>query len=255
MKIVKIEGQLGLQMFQYALFLAVNAIYDDVRMTGKRFLPNEIFNISNGNRFCTQKIKFPWQADPYRELCAVKNPKNKEDLENLPESCILEVNEPSYLCFDHIAEIVKQEFNFTQSLPAPEPSQAETVAMHVKIPSGQKSTCCTSDYYNWAVANINTFVPGAKFTVITDNRKWVDRNISGLPEGSIITDSQNISHGLFMHTLASASHVIMSDSYADWWGAYLNSNPDKIVIAPQRWRCTNSVNNLLPLYWTIIPVT
>ena len=252
MKIVKIEGSLGLQMFQYALYLAIKTICNDAYMTGRKLLPCEIFNLSENALLNSPKIKLPWQSDPYKGFHFIQNPTDAEDLKNLPDNCIIAINEPSYLCFDHIETLVKQEFHITQASATHE---IETVAMHITAPSRQNDTSCTSDYYNWAIANINTFAPDTVFHVFTDNAKWVARNIKGLPENTIVTDCRNINRATLMQIMASASHVIMADSFTDWWAAYLNANHDKIIIAPQRWCCTNATKELLLPYWTIIPVT
>jgi hypothetical protein len=46
-------------------------------------------------------------------------------------------------------------------------------------------------------------------------------------------------------------HNIIANSSFSWWGAWLNENPEKIVIAPKKW--FNSKNSdtqdLLPDKW------
>ena len=224
MKIVKIKGPLGLQMFQYAMFMAVNEIYGDTHMEGKTLLPGKVFQISHSDCFDPQGIRMPW------------------------------IDSPSLQCIEGIEENIRQEFRFRQVMPHIYDPEAETVAMHIADPDRRGNTC-TIDYYNWAVANINTFLPGAQFHIFTDNAKWVNRNITGLPQGTAIHDTRHTTHAELMQAMAAARHTIMSASLDDWWAAFLNANPDKIVIAPQRWSGNINPTRLLPLHWTIIPVT
>lgn len=254
MKIVKIKGPLGLQMFQYAMFMAVNEIYGDTIMEGKTLLPGNVFQISHSDCFDTQGIRMPWKANPYKNFAEVQNPQNTDDIKNAPENCIFTLDSPSLQCIEGIEESIRQEFRFKQAMPHIYDPEGETVAMHIDDPDRRGNTC-TIDYYNWAVANINTFLPGAQFHIFTDNAKWVNRHIAGLPQGTTIHDTRHTTHAELMQAMASARHTIMSASLDDWWAAYLNANPDKIVIAPQRWSGNINPTRLLPLHWTIIPVT
>jgi len=47
---------------------------------------------------------------------------------------------------------------------------------------------------------------------------------------------------------------ITANSSFSWWGAWLNRNPDKIVIAPRRWVATAKLNtvDLIPESWITI---
>jgi hypothetical protein len=46
-------------------------------------------------------------------------------------------------------------------------------------------------------------------------------------------------------------HNICANSSFSWWGAWLNRNADKIVVAPARWFASNTLNasELVPADW------
>lgn len=56
-----------------------------------------------------------------------------------------------------------------------------------------------------------------------------------------------------MQLMSFCKHNIIANSSFSWWGAWLNKNPNKIVIAPIKWFKTEILNtqttDLIPETW------
>jgi hypothetical protein len=54
-----------------------------------------------------------------------------------------------------------------------------------------------------------------------------------------------------MRLMSLCKHNIIANSSFSWWGAWLNRNPGKLVVAPLRWFNRQDINtdDLIPADW------
>jgi hypothetical protein len=111
---------------------------------------------------------------------------------------------------------------------------------------------CSLEYYLNAIALL-----AAKFKVFTlvffsDDTQWVKEQFQNLPYSKIFVDyNTNGNSWIDMLLMSSCCYNIIANSSFSWWAAYLNNNPDKIVIAPKKWYADSerNTNDLIPPQW------
>lgn len=95
---------------------------------------------------------------------------------------------------------------------------------------------CSLDYYKRGVENIfkNTNEPPTLF-IFSDDKDWVKENLK-LPFETVFVDNNSGEKSYEdMRLMSLCKHNIIANSSFSWWGAWLNNNKEKIVIAPQKW--------------------
>ena len=70
-----------------------------------------------------------------------------------------------------------------------------------------------------------------KFIIFSDDPDWCRNEFFG--ENYIISDLGDAYIELCAMSLC--DHNIIANSSFSWWGAWLNNNPNKIVISPSKW--------------------
>ena len=80
---------------------------------------------------------------------------------------------------------------------------------------------------------VKEFPKEIKFLVFSDDTEWCKANFPALNSKFFVIEGQTDVEDLALQTICE-NNIIANSSYS-WWGAYLNTNPDKKVVAPEHW--------------------
>lgn len=112
---------------------------------------------------------------------------------------------------------------------------------------------CDLDYYEKA---ISLFPSDSLFVVFSDDIDWCKENFACLPFQFYYVERESHCHDyLDLYLMSQCSHNIICNSSFSWWGAYLNKNPDKIVVAPGNWfnpAYKPDTQDLIPESWIVL---
>ncbi|HLG40109.1 MAG TPA: alpha-1,2-fucosyltransferase [Chitinophagaceae bacterium] len=108
---------------------------------------------------------------------------------------------------------------------------------------------CSIPYYREAIAQICSKLNNPFFFIFSDDILWVKENlvINEFPV-DYIKHNYNLPQE-DLRLMYSCRHNIIANSSFSWWGAWLNNNPGKIVIAPEKWSNIPGNKTVLPEHW------
>lgn len=178
--------------------------------------------------------------------------------------------------FEDIADEVREIYQFPQldEMHLPEKLYASTADTLQKIESANAvgihmyrsdsrteeelyEGICTEKYYEGAVKYIQEINPDSVFYIFSNEPKWVKKWVDNLIKSRItpgmakeeiralkkrfvmVATNTEYTGYLDMLLMSRCRHNIISNSSFSWWAAWLNKNPDKIIIAPAKWNNDN----------------
>lgn len=111
-------------------------------------------------------------------------------------------------------------------------------------------------YLNAAMETMIDRRPGAAFYVFTDDPDWARKNLSAAAEIIFVSDRVSVSDAEELVLMGRCRHHILSNSSYSWWGAWLNPNRQKTVIAPTPWfrSANNDTKDLYGADWIRLPI-
>lgn len=102
---------------------------------------------------------------------------------------------------------------------------------------------CSLDYYERSAQWMAAHTVDPVFFVFTDDPEWAIDNLK-LPFPTVYLLDDRDSHDYEdLYLMSRCKHHIIANSSFSWWGAWLNENPGKHIIAPVRWFADDNLNN------------
>lgn len=255
------HGQLGNQLFQYALLIGVAAKRGFRIRIPKNYVGKKKFGLVELSKFQItadelvrgdrQKIKHRYREDGFDFNPAVFEQPDGTDYNGYFQTS-------KY--FEHAADEVRREFTFIESIDRyaktyidQERNQPCIVAVHVRRGDYLKEPnlfqILSKEYYE-QVMNHPSLPDHKQFLVFSDDMNWCRQNL--LDER--ITYVQSSSHWYDLAIMTYCDAHIISASTFSWWGAYLSHNRNNTVIAPTPWfpagpRDDWNTKDVLPEHW------
>jgi hypothetical protein len=289
--IVKLQGGLGNQMFQYAFAKALSLklrveFFLDCSFFNQQeerlnFTPRTfeliLFNIKSSIASTDQLLDF--KAENFSN-------KIRRKLNLIHYKCFCEstfsfndtsvsIKAPVYVdgywqsekYFIDFKKEIAEDFSFTQALDERNEimlnkiKSTNSVSIHVRRGDFIKSTnnfnfhgVCSLQYYQNAITTILGKQKDVEFFVFSDEPEWVEKHLLGkVNKITLVTNNIGNDSWKDMYLMKECKHNIIANSSFSWWGAWLNSNPDKLVIAPKRWFATTDpfwdYKDIVPSSW------
>lgn len=108
-------------------------------------------------------------------------------------------------------------------------------------------------YYNNCISHIENLVDKPTFFVFSDDTAWVQNNLN-IENALFISNNKSKYSYIDMYLMSICKHNIIANSTFSWWAAWLNTNPDKIVLMPEKWINNNENSGIYPKNWIKIPI-
>ena len=278
MRLIKMAGGLGNQMFIYAMYLDMHKRFGDnvrIDITDLVHAPahygyelHKIFRIPPCE-FRTNRIWKKLLEGTIFRIILERHQHGIMDAYRKPMIWPFIYYKGFYQnerYFTDVASLVREAFTFDENMLngrsrlclehlRRDPS---TVAVHVRrgdytspkywLPMGQYAS---NAYFLNAIERMSKLMPAAHYYVFSDDPQWVRDN---LPLGNANYVDWNTGEDSWqdMMLMSHCHHNIISNSTFSWWAAWLNSHTDKIVMAPRQWSATQPATDLVPDSWLLI---
>lgn len=269
MIIIKLQGGLGNQMFQYAYAKALQSKGYNVKLDRFSYFRDNLrkyelgeYNVSIKPFFLARVFNKLFLRLPVYKVkrllddnIAVKSPDNK----------CLDGYFQSEKYFLHERNIILKEFTIKNKLSnyaieIEEGIKNSKISCSIHVRRGDYILdknlsihgICSLEYYKRAIKIIENKYKKVLFFVFSDDNEWVKENIRKDNVIYIDNNKTKIPHE-DIYLMSLCSNNIIANSSFSWWGAWLNRNINKTVIAPKVWFANDEAQkqsaDMVPVDW------
>jgi len=269
--VCRLQGGLGNQLFQfaasYSLAVRLNAeiIFDTSGYPDQVFGRElELTKFALGHQ---ENVKFEVLKKQYQDHRSVTEDHvrrfDPSMWKSLSESTLLHGYFQSEKYFENLHSKITDLIRLTHSCDRLQAafeqilSVENPVALHVRRGDyvtnpvvARKRSVCDLGYYKRAVDRLNSVVPNATVFAFSDDRIWVEKQLSKDLNIVLLDEFSTVADLMLM---ASCKHFIIANSTYSWWGAWLGEKKDSVIVAPSRWFSEPSLErnaiDVVPTRW------
>ena len=136
--------------------------------------------------------------------------------------------------FESIRPLLLKQFVPLQKPVLPNFLNSRLIAVHVRRTdylTDNRYGFIGIDYYKQAMQFFRKKISNPKFLFISDDLSWCKEVFKG--EDLLFLDNPEWSVDyLQLYLMSQCNHQIIANSSFSWWGAWLNTNPTKIIVRP-----------------------
>lgn len=286
MKIVKILGGLGNQMFQYAFYLALKEKYpnEEIKIDTSCFrgyhLHNgyelaKIFGIKATEATFMDKFKIAYPYFHYRSWQIFKRilpqrktmfaEKSNEEFDKRVfaqnQNCYYDGYWQNELYFKNLKDEIQKVFT-AKNISKKNQEYAtmlqgsESVSIHIRrgdyLTNPLYKGICIEKYYQKSIAYIQSQKQIECYCIFSNDINWCKVHLNNLLLAkNIIFVDWNKGKDSYqdLYLMSCCKHNIIANSSFSWWGAWLNHNNKKMVICPKKWNNIKNSKFELPSDW------
>lgn len=282
--IIKLDGGLGNQMFQWALARTIQEVADvdvylDMSYFSKSYARPYQLNIFQFEPNFVQDYEIKFKLNLIWKLRKFLNGMRfmgikllSEQGFNFDKNMINKVQPDTYIIgffqseqyFNFVKGRIRDDFRF-KYLPDEENrriitniNKTTSVSLHIRRGDYVEKeyyqnlyTPCTLDYYKRAVDYIAQKHPNPTLFVFSDDIRWARLNLKLPYETFFVENNRGKKSYEDLRLMSMCKHNIIANSSFSWWGAWLNNFPEKIVVAPKKWFNDDSIiqTDIIPQEW------
>ena len=261
MIIVNVNSQLGNQMFQYA-------IYRKLQLLGKEVKADLHYYLVHPEHFQLPIFGIELKAATEKE-CQIERDEYRTFMDRLRrkifgkrQNIVSEITSASYDFNPRVFQLkrgyidgywqsekyfedIEDELRKTFTFPALNDAKNENIVQKIKSTISISIHVRRGDYLGgFPIMGMDYYIPAmqyfiekypqAHFYVFSNDVDWCRKNLLG---DNIDFVDWNMGDKSFidMYLMSQCQHHIIANSSFSWWAAWLNTNPQKEVIAPRTW--------------------
>lgn len=248
MIVTKLQGGLGNQLFQWA-------ISENLSINHNTEVYYDLSYFKNSSSWNLELNKFDININEFKGPVNLKIINDNFHYKNIENNSYLNGYWQSEKYFIEIENIIKNKLSIKDELESYILNKypflnSNTVSLHIRrgdyVNLQNYHPLQTVEYYKKAYDIIND--SSVNIIILSNDIPWCKENLN-FNNMFFIENETNI---VDLYIMSKCRNNIIANSSFSWWGAWLNSNVDKKVIAPSKWFGPQAgiyENDIVPEKW------